>query len=674
MCASRKVRVAGVAALGILLGISGCASPSKPQLNANVQAEALSHFSLGLLAEAGGDSAGALNHFKAAIRLDPNEDKLYAPAVAIALKLKQPDDAVRLARELVKRRSGAVDPLLLLARVYALTEHPDQAEALFRQAFVEFPQHPETPVFLAKFYLSQERRTNALETLRAAAEVQSGNAELLHLLGTLCIDSVREMGDTPLAKTTIQKGIHFLQKALEIAPEDPLRWQQLGLALIAVKQPVEALHAFQKALSKVPADLPLARQIFDLLIQSGKYDEAVAACDQLAAETATYPELWLQYLSENMPEEARARLTEILATEIREQPQSPVSHYAQLGTLYIGAHKNQKSEDILLKALALYPDNNRLRIVLGFLNLQQERYDEAYTGLEQVRAKSPESEWSANPFFLFNFLVAAQKSGHLEEAAKTLASTYTNNPVILNRYMQSLLTGQTPVSTEGAIELLNIFHSLRPEADEALYYLMVLQAKQKQYEKAIETAQQFESVVQKSGETALLSGQFYYQFASLYERAGQLETAEKLFLKAIEMSGEVTAAAQNYIAYMWAERGEKLNAGLELIKKALAEDPENGAFLDTLGWIYYMQGRYPEALQELQKAKGFFSGDPTVWEHLGDTYLKLGNRAAAIEHWGKALELAPESQQLIGRLEANGIRPDERPVSADSPVNTPPRP
>jgi len=652
---SRKVRIVDALLLGGLLLFSGCASSSKPQLSADAQAGALSHFSLGLLAEAGGDSAAAFEHLEAAIRLDPGEEKIYAPAVATALKLERTNDAVRLAQKLVKHHPGTAEPKLLLARVYALTGNPDQAEALFHSVRMDFPDNPAAPVFLARFYLSQERRADALENLRTAVSTQSNNAELLHLLGTLCIDSARDKGDSSGAKATIQEGITFLQQALQLVPQDPLRWQQLGFALLAVKQPDEALTAFQEARRYAPSDLMLARQMFDLLIQMKRYDEAMEACDRLADETGTDPESWLQYLAEKMPEDEHVRLTGHLENQIRNLPQAPVFYYAQLGSLYIGAHKNQEAEAVLRKALEHYPGDNRLRIVLGYLHLQQERFDEAYTTLERVRTESPEAEWSGNPFFLFNFLVSAQKSGHLEQAAETLASTYTNHPVVLNQYMLSLLTDRSPVSAKSAMELLNVFHTLSPEAAEALYYLMMLQAEQKDYEKAIETARQFEALVQKRGDTNLLSGQFYYQYAALYERTGQLEAAEKLFFKAIDLGEEtLTAASRNYIAYMWAERGEKLEMGLALIQKALATDPENGAFLDTLGWIYYMQGRYAEALNELQKASTFVADDPSVWEHLGDTWLKLGNRDEASKHWKKALELAPESQQLIERLKNTG--------------------
>lgn len=654
---------------------AGCASSAKPHLSVDAQAEALSHFSLGLLAEAGGDSPAALEHFAAAVRLDPNEEKLYAPAVGLDLKLQRTNDAVRLARELMKRHPDSAEPALLLARVYALTEQPGQAEALFKKAAVLFPDHPDGPVFMARFYIAQERRADAIEALRTALIRQPGNAELLHLLGTLCVDRVRELGDTPRGKSAVEEGIVFLRKALELRPDDPLRWQQLGYALLAVKQPEEALKALEEAHQRAPGELMIARQMMDLMIQSGQFEKTLSVYEKLAEETGTDPEPWLKYMAEQMPEDQCLKLIEHLEEQIRQHPAVPVFYHAQLGALYLGAQKYVEAERVLRKALEFYPDDTRLSIVLGYIHLQSERYEEAYTVLEQVHMKPPGTGWPANPFFIVNFLVAAQKSGHFEEASATLASTYTNNPGILDQYMRAMLTRQSPVSVQSAIQLLDAFHTQNPEVAEALYYLSVLQAEQKQYETALNTTRQFEALAQKSGSTNLLGGSFYFQYASLYERTGQLEEAEKLFFKAIELGNGATAAsARNYVAYMWAERGEKLDMGLKLIQQALADDPENGAFLDTLGWIYYMQGRYAEALNELQKARSFYKEDSTVWEHLGDTYLKLGNRDAAIEHWKKALEFEPGSRRLIERLEANGIRSSECPESADNPADTLPRP
>jgi len=675
MCISRKVRIVQALLLGVPFFFAGCTSPSKPQLSADAQAEALSHFSLGLLAETGGDSSSALGHLEEALRLDPNEEKLYAPSIAIALKLAQTNDAVRLAQKVAELHPDSFDARLLLARVYALTDQPGRAEALFRKIRTDFPDNPNAWLFLAQFYISQNRRAEALETLRISISRQNVTSDLFHLLGTLCVDSARNMSDSQKAQKTVLEGIDFLRRALELEPENPAVWQQLGFALLSVKKQDEALTAIQAAHSCAPDDSVLARQMFDLLIQTGNYEKAMESCESLAEETGTPPEAWFQYLAEKLPEDEIPRLTGYLETRIREQPQAEIFYYAQLGALYIGAKENEKAETVLTGALEQYPSDNRLRIVLGYLHLQQERFDDAYAELEQVRTESSREEWSSNPFFLFNFLVAAQKSAHLEEAANTLSATYTNNPAVLNQYMLSLLTEKSPVSTENAIELLNVFHKQSPEAAEALYYLALLQADQKEYQKAIQSAQQFEKLAQSSGQTHLLSGEFYYQYAALYERTGQLETAEKQFFKAIDLGDErIAASSQNYIAYMWAERGEKLDQGLALVQKALSAEPENGAFLDTLGWIYYMQGRYANALNELKKAQKSVQVDPAVWEHLGDTYQKMGNVDEASKHWKKALELDPKSQKLIDRLKENGFTTDSSPAPTDSPADTMPRP
>ena len=566
-------RVAWTAGLMVLLCISGCTTPfSKPPLSVKAQAEAFSHFSLGLLAEAAGDSVAALEHLESAIRIDPSAKKLYPPAVSIALKLERPEDALRLALRLNAENPNELNTLLLLARVYVLTDHPAEAETVFNQVASEFPETPEAHLNLSRLFLSQ-------------------------------------------------------------------------------KQFEKALVALENARTLLPEDLMLARQVLELSIQSDTYDHALELSETLPEETGKTPEAWLQFLAEKTPPEHREKLIEYLEGKLQEK--SPhVFYYTLLSSLYLDDERTAKAKTTLQTALVIYPDNDRLRTVLGHIHLQEENYDDAYATFNHVRTHSPDSEWVQNPFFAFNFIIAAQKSDHLEEAVATLASTYTNDPVFLTQYMHSLCSGQSPISIRSAIDLLQSFHQRNPTAIEALYYLTLLQTEEEEFVAALENAREFEALAQNQEKTNLLDGFFYYQYASLYERTGQLEAAEKLFFKAIELGDPVTvASAQNYIAYMWAERGEKLEFGLNLVEQALSAEPENAAFIDTRGWIYYMQGRYQDALIQLKTACKIFSGDASIWEHLGDTYLKLGNPTAARKHWKKALELSPELEHLNERIE-----------------------
>lgn len=87
-----------------------------------------------------------------------------------------------------------------------------------------------------------------------------------------------------------------------------------------------------------------------------------------------------------------------------------------------------------------------------------------------------------------------------------------------------------------------------------------------------------------------------------------------------------------------------------------------------------MQGRYQEALSQLKKASELMSDDPLVWEHLGDTYLKLGNPQAAAQQWKKGLGIAPDDQRLIEKLKESGISPDGFPAPEDTLSDTPHHP
>ena len=98
----------------------------------------------------------------------------------------------------------------------------------------------------------------------------------------------------------------------------------------------------------------------------------------------------------------------------------------------------------------------------------------------------------------------------------------------------------------------------------------------------------------------------------------------------------------NDLAYMWAERGEKLSEAKKLIDIALSRQGNNAYFLDTLGWIYYKQKKYKEAVEELEKASKI-QPNIDVIDHLGNAYFKLGKQDKAIECWKKAIELAKEN-------------------------------
>jgi Flp pilus assembly protein TadD len=104
---------------------------------------------------------------------------------------------------------------------------------------------------------------------------------------------------------------------------------------------------------------------------------------------------------------------------------------------------------------------------------------------------------------------------------------------------------------------------------------------------------------------------------------------------------------------MWAEKGQNLTEAEQFIRRALEQEPDNPAYLDSLGWALYQQGRYQEALPPLERAVALLEQpDPTVKEHLGDLYEKLGRRSDAVVAWENAAKLDGASKELPAKLQA----------------------
>jgi tetratricopeptide (TPR) repeat protein len=116
------------------------------------------------------------------------------------------------------------------------------------------------------------------------------------------------------------------------------------------------------------------------------------------------------------------------------------------------------------------------------------------------------------------------------------------------------------------------------------------------------------------------------------ERTGNTIAAEKYF-KDILMINPKNALAANYLGYMWAERGINLDQAENLILTALKEEPDNGAFLDSYGWVLFQKDRYEEALPPLLRSAELINDDYVVYYHLGETYLKLGDKQNALKYY-----------------------------------------
>jgi len=159
----------------------------------------------------------------------------------------------------------------------------------------------------------------------------------------------------------------------------------------------------------------------------------------------------------------------------------------------------------------------------------------------------------------------------------------------------------------------------------------------KKYKEAAESLDKAEQMATKSDEKAYVS----FLRGDLYQRQKMFDQADAEFRKVLTITSPAdpsTAATLNYLGYMNADRGVKLDESLSYIKQALTFEPTNGAYLDSLGWVYFKLGKYDLAEESLTKAAVHMGSDPTVQEHLGDLYQKTGRLKQAAIHWDRAVQ------------------------------------
>ena len=137
-----------------------------------------------------------------------------------------------------------------------------------------------------------------------------------------------------------------------------------------------------------------------------------------------------------------------------------------------------------------------------------------------------------------------------------------------------------------------------------------------------------------------------FRLGSSLERAGDFAGAEDAFRKLLAARPN-DSAAQNYLGYMWADKNVHLQEAYALIEKAVAREPRNGAYLDSLGWACFRLGNLEAAERNLLEAHRRDPDDPTIEEHLGDLLARQGNVEKAIAHWERALTLKPEEPEKI---------------------------
>jgi tetratricopeptide (TPR) repeat protein len=146
-----------------------------------------------------------------------------------------------------------------------------------------------------------------------------------------------------------------------------------------------------------------------------------------------------------------------------------------------------------------------------------------------------------------------------------------------------------------------------------------------------------------------------FNLAAAEEKSGDLEAALTYL---VELHGIVPedAAVSNFYGYVLAELDRELELAESLIRSALAVEPENGYFIDSLGWVHYQRGEYRAAIDELERALRILGEDPVIFEHLGDAYAALARYQDALAAYRQSDRLQDDNPELREKIESTERR------------------
>jgi tetratricopeptide (TPR) repeat protein len=196
--------------------------------------------------------------------------------------------------------------------------------------------------------------------------------------------------------------------------------------------------------------------------------------------------------------------------------------------------------------------------------------------------------------------------------------------------------------TDEAKKYLEKLIAERPTDVEAIMALANIQRGRKEFSACADT---YSKAIDILGTIEKSNWLIFYFRGICYERAKEWNKAEVDLKKALELYPDEPHVL-NYLGYSWIDQGMNLDDGMQKIRRAVEQRPDDGYIVDSLGWAYYRTANYEEAVKQLERAVELKPEDPTINDHLGDAYWRVGRTLEARFQWSHARDLKPEPEDL----------------------------
>ena len=216
------------------------------------------------------------------------------------------------------------------------------------------------------------------------------------------------------------------------------------------------------------------------------------------------------------------------------------------------------------------------------------------------------------------------------------------SPLARNAQIQMAVDLDALERTDDAKKSLEHVIAEHPKDTEAITELGNIQRARKQF---ADCANTYGKSIDTLGKPEKSNWVMFYFRGICYERSHQWPAAEADMKKALTLFPEQPLVL-NYLGYSWVDQGVHMDEGMDMIRRAVEQRPDDGYIVDSLGWAYFRTGNYDEAVKNLERAVELKPEDPTINDHLGDAYWRVGRTLEAHFQWSHAKDLKPEPEDL----------------------------
>ena len=512
-----------------------------------------------------------------------------------------------------------------------------QAKALFEAALERVPEQPAILSTLAEVYAQEDQVERAYELAIRALNQAPDNLHYYYQVASLAEESGR-----------LEQAISTYQALLERWPRQQEAW------------------------------LALAR----LYHESGALEQAIQTYEAFLQHFGENPHVQYQLIQLYTQKGYHKRLEHLLEEMLTIQPENS-SLRKMLIQLYLRTGASSQAINVLKQWTQQHPDDLDALFSLADLLRQQGNESAADSLMQQFMQRTNDSSETlydqAKSILQLNLLTAPKRAEHLLRQALAQDSSYLPAIQLLGEvlYDQERFEEAAPLLERAARETVRElalwewaaqaylqaqqYRQALLVAEEALmlfpgqWHLLRIAGfaalQRYQNQKAREYLEEALTILKEEApEETLIQAEIWAALGLLYARLQDIAQSDSAYLQAITLYPDHAPALNNY-AYSLAEREERLETALQYAQRAVALEPQNPSYLDTLGWILFKLGRTEEALVTLEQAMALNPSNVTILEHLGDVYLYLKQPQHARNVYEKALKLEPERHSVREKLQ-----------------------